>query len=264
MREKKFIFLTILSCFVLVTASLAQQGMRYSDDEVKKMIEQAADTSDDFDDAFDKVERITTRTGVPVDVRQYMEDYEETFKRFKEGFESKGEVNTDLVNLFRMTGEIDGVMTRNPDAAGAGSEWQAHKFNMERLAQAFRTSLDEGAGPPHRLSDNQVGAIMEDLVANSKTLGKSVKDAMKKDQAFDESTRKSVEQSIKSLEKKAETLKDLFEDNKPLNVELQGFLTQLDSIKSFLTENPLTSEVQSNWQRLEKNAGRLSTEYNLI
>jgi hypothetical protein len=258
---RKWLSFLFLFSIVLTTATFAEQGVRYRDEEVKKLIEQAADTSDDFKDAFKKVESMTTRTGVPVDVQQYMNDYEETFKRFKEGFESKAAVNSDLVTLLRMTTEIDRVMLRNPDAAGAGSEWQAHKFNMERLAQAFRTTLEEGADPPRRLSDAQLGALMKDLKQNSKSLGNSAKDAMKKDKSIDKSTRESAEQSLKNLEKQAERLSDLFEDKDPLFVEMQQFFRQKDEIKSIVNNYQLGSKVQSDLNTLESNSDRLAAEY---
>ena len=248
---------------LFVSFASAQPGVRLSDDEVKKVIEDASKTSDKFRDAFKKVSSITTRTGAQVDVKQYMEDYKDTFKRFEEAFDSKHTPSSDLMNLLRMTNEIDALMTRNPDAAGAGSEWQAHKVNMDRLAGAFGTTLGESAPAPRRMSDDQLKGVMEQLQQGSKTLGKAVKDGMKKDATIDKNTRESTEQSLKMLEKNAETLKNLYNDHKPLSSEMQAFLKQMDVIKSFLGEHQLGAAVQSEWDRLDGKARQMTDEYGL-
>jgi len=254
-----------LFVFLLFVSSIgtAQQPTRLSDDEVKKVIVEASKTSDKFRDAFKKVSFLTTKDGAQVDVQKFMSDYKDTFQRFKDGFDSDKTPNSDLGNLFRMTGEIDGVMNRNPDAAGAGSEWQAHKFNMDRLAQAFHTSIAEDAPHARRMSDDQVKAIGQELQQASKSVGKSIKDAMKKDKSIDKGTLEATEQSLKTLEKDAETLKKLINDQKPLSVEMQNFLKQMDIIKSFINEHSLGSAVQSQWDQLESKASRLTGEYGI-
>ncbi|HSP06416.1 MAG TPA: hypothetical protein VLR94_04525 [Acidobacteriota bacterium] len=254
----------LLVFFVIFTSLVfAQQPARLTDDQVKKLVDEAMKTSDKFRDAFKKVASVTTRTGVKVDVPQYMKDYDETFKKFKDAFDKNGVPSVDLVNLLRMTNELDGFMTRNPDAAGAGSEWQAHKFNMDRLAQAFHTQLGEDSAPPKRMSDDQVKGLMEGLKEGSKSLGKSVQDAMKKDKSFDKSTTDATMQSLKSLQKSAETLSDLYNDKKPFSVEMQGFIKQMDVIKSFLTDHPLSTAIQSQFEKLEGKSKQLTDEYGI-
>jgi len=254
-----------LLLILLFSASLlfAQQGVRLSDDEVKKIIEETSKTSDKFRDAFKKVQTITTQSGVQVDVKQYMADYKQTFDRFKEAFDKQGVPNQDLLNLLRVTNEIDGVMTRNPDAAGAGSEWQAHKFNMEKLAKAFGTTLGEEATPPRRMSDQQLKALMEQLKEGSKTLGKNVKDAMKKDKTLDKATIQKAEQETKTLEKNAEALLKLFNDHKPLYSELQAFLKQMDVVRSLLDEHQLGTTVQAQWNSVQTKTKQMAEEYSI-
>jgi hypothetical protein len=262
MRVTKQLFLLPV-LFISASLAFAQQGVRLSDDDVKKSIDEAQKTSDKFQDAFKKVQTITTQGGVQVDVKQYMEDYKQTFERFKEGFDQQGVATQDLVNLLRMTNEIDGVMTRNPDAAGAGSEWQAHKFNMDKLAKAFGTGLGEGAAPPKRMSDQQVKSLMEQLKEGSKTLGKNVKDAMKKDKTVDKATVQQAEQATKTLEKNAETLLKLFNDHKPLSAELDAFLKQIDVVKSLLGEHQLGTTVQTAWDSLESKSKQMADEFSM-
>ena len=48
-----------------------------------------------------------------------------------------------------------------------------------------------------------------------------------------------------------------------LAVEMQEFLKQMDGVKSFLTEHPLTSTVQSEWNNLSKKAGQLKGAYGI-
>ncbi len=263
MRLVKQVSVLISILFLLTTFASAQPGVRLWDDDVKKLVDEAKNSCDKFRDAFKKVQSVTTRTGVQVDVKQYMSDYEESFNRFKDSFDSQRTPSGDLLNVLRITNELDGFMTRNADAAGAGSEWQAHKSNVDRLARAFGTSLGDDAAPPKRMSDEQVKALMESLQEGSKLLGKDVKDAMKKDSSIDKSTRDANEQSLKLLEKKAETMKKLFNDKKPLSVEMQDFLKQMDVIKSYLTEHPLGSAVLSRWDSLENKAGQLTAEYGI-
>ena len=105
--------------------------------------------------------------------------------------------------------------------------------------------------------------VMEQLQQGSKTLGKAVKDGMKKDATIDKNTRESTEQSLKMLEKNAETLKNLYNDHKPLSSEMQAFLKQMDVIKSFLGEHQLGAAVQSEWDRLDGKARQMTDEYGL-
>jgi hypothetical protein len=263
MRVMKHIFFLFIFLFLAVPFVSAQAGVRLSDDDIKKMINEASETADKFRDAFKKVQSITTTSGMQVDVKQYMNDYKETFQKFKDAFDKQGVPGIDFVNLLRMTNEIDGVMTRNPDAAGAGSEWQAHKFNMDKIAKAFRTSLGEGAAPPKRMSDQQMKALMEQLKEGSKTLGKAVKDAMKKDPSIDKATSQKAEQSLKTLEKSAETVGKLFNDNKPLSAEMEAFLKQMDVVKSFLGEHQFGPAVQSEWDKLEGKSRQMADEYSM-
>ena len=108
MKVMKSISLLFSLLLLIVSVGWAQQPSRMTDDEVKKLIDDAIKTSDKFRDAFKKVSSITTRAGVQVDVKQYMKDYQDTFNRFKDSFDSKRTPSSDLLNLFRMTGEIDG------------------------------------------------------------------------------------------------------------------------------------------------------------
>jgi len=58
-------------------------------------------------------------------------------------------------------------------------------------------------------------------------------------------------------------LKKLINDQKPLSVEMQNFLKQMDIIKSFINEHSLGSAVQSQWNQLEGKASQLTGEYGI-
>lgn len=261
MRINQVCIFTFFILFTLAVVSSAQQPARYWDNEVKRLIEEAVESSDDFQDEFERVKSITTMSGVQVNVEQYLEDYEDLFKRFRDDFDANRIPDTDLVNLLHMTNELDAIMARNPDAAGAGSEWQAHRFNVERLAQAFRTSLNASSVPPRRLSDDQIMAVLEQMVKDSKSLEKSVKDAVEEGHRLNKNTQDAAEHSFKYLQKKIETMSELFEDRKPFYVELQDVFGQMNDIRSIFAEYPMNAEVQSYWRKLENNAAQLAFEF---
>jgi hypothetical protein len=134
---------------------------------------------------------------------------------------------------------------------------------MDRLAKAFGTSLGEDADPPKRMSDQQMKGLMQQLKEGSKTLGKNVKDAMKKDKTIDKATIQQAEQATKTLEKNAETLVKLFNDHKPLYSELQAFLKQIDAVKAILAEHQLGPSVETQLNDVQAKSNLMSDEYGL-
>ena len=252
-----------LFSFAFLDAVLAEEGVRYTDKEVEKMIEEAAESADEFDDDFESVKSITLQSGITVDVRQYMKDYENAFERLEEEFESTHTLNQDLITLFRMTTEIDGVMTRNPNTAGAGEEWREHKSNMDRLARAFRTTLTVGAPPPRRLSDQQMNELMNELEEDSRKLAESVKNELNKHEIFDQTTRENMARSFESLEENADELEERYEDEEPFTAELRRFRSKQDELRKFLEKYPLGEQVDSDWNRLDKALTHLAQEYGL-
>ena len=233
MKIIKTLVLALIALAVAMPA--AAQPNRLYDKDVKALLDQSKQTYERFWDALDNGLKNTTFKGASGEfvVKKIDEDYRKVIDTARERFTDSYSASTEVTAILR-----DAVRTQTyVDQKGAGmkgaSEWQAHATILGQLAHEYG-----GTFPPaenqvlRRYNDKEVVAATTAIEQSSKGLASALENALKKDKATPEATRKSMVADTKQVGETAKMLGSAIKDAKPATAQVTMLADQVKKLQA--------------------------------
>ena len=231
MKIIKTLVLALIALAVAMPA--AAQLNRLYDKDVKQLLDQSKQTYERFWDALDNGLKNTTFKGASGEfvVKKLDEDYRKAIdlarERFTDSYSASSEVAAILRDAVRTQTYVD---QKGPGMKGA-SEWQAHATTIGQLAHEYG-----GTFPPaenqafRRYNDKEVVAATTAIEQSSKGLASALENALKKDKATPEATRKSMVADAKQVGETAKALGSAIKDARPATAQVTMLADQVKKL----------------------------------
>jgi hypothetical protein len=245
----KIIKTLVLALITLAVAMpAAAQPNRLYDKDVKQLLDQSKQTYERFWNALDNQIKNTTFKGPSGEfvVKKIDEDYRKVIDTARERFTDSYSASTEVSAIFR-----DAVRTQTyVDQKGAGmkgaSEWQAHATVLGQLAHEYG-----GTFPPaenqafRRYNDKEIVAATTAIEQSSKQLASALENALKKDKATPEATRKSMVADAKQVGETANALGSAIKDARPATAQVTMLADQVKKLAAAIGASSAGSALMS-------------------
>jgi hypothetical protein len=231
MKIIKTLVLALIALAVAMPA--AAHPNRLYDKDVKQLLDQSKQTYERFWDALDNGLKNTTFKGASGEfvVKKIDEDYRKVIDTARERFTDSYSASTEVTAILR-----DAVRTHTyVDQKGSGmkgaSEWQAHTTVLGQLVREYG-----GIFPPaenqvlRRYNDKEVVAATTAIEQSSKQLASAIENALKKDKATPEATRKSMVADAKQVGETAKALGSAIKDARPATAQVTTLADQVKKL----------------------------------
>jgi ferritin-like metal-binding protein YciE len=232
------------------------ESPRLKDDDVKKLMEEAKNDVERFEDAVDsQFKKATIRSATAeVSIANYLKDLKKSAELMRDRFKEDNSAGTEVASFLRQANAIEKRSTAGGGLFGAEKEWPRLRGTLARLARVY--GVDWSTSPEswtvRRMNDQELKRAIETYVASSKSFKKSLESALEHVEAIGKDERKTVLSAVDRLEKSANDLKDAALDGKDPSSALELMTRSTDEIRSFLDKHGLTSSVGSTFRALGK------------
>lgn len=232
MKTIKTLALVLVALAVAMPA--AAQPSRLYDKDVKQVLDQSKQTYERFWDALDSQVKNATFKGPAGEfiVKRIDEDYRKAIDTARERFNERSSASTEVAAILR-----EAVRTQTyVDQKGAGmkgaSEWQAHTAVLGQLAAQYGGSFPPVANKVlSRQTDIEIVSATAAIEASSKQLASALENALKKDKATPEATRKTMVADVKMVGENAKALGSAVKDGKPASALLTTLFAQTRKVQ---------------------------------
>lgn len=244
----------IIRTLALVLVALAvalpagAQPNRLYDKDVKQLLDQTKQTYERYWDALDGQVKNATFKGPAGEfiVKQINEDYRKAIDTARERFNDRSSASTEVAAILKEAGRTQVYVDQKGAAMKGASEWQAHTAVLGQLAAQYG-----GSYPPmenkvlSRPTDLEIVSATAAIEASSKQLAGALENALKKDKATPEATRKTMVADVKMVGENAKALGSAVKDGKPASALLTTLFAQTKKVQGAIAASSAAGAVAS-------------------
>jgi hypothetical protein len=252
-------FATVLVLAVPVYASQAPQ--RQSDADVKALIEDVNQARDRFEDALDgKIKNgIVRGPSGETKVEAFLQDLQDNVNKLKERFTDRYAASAEAQTVLRQGSTVAAFMRGQPADIKGRSEWDRMAMELGRLAHAYGTSFPLGDGAVRRINDGEVATTAEAIAKQAD----KIKQAVGRDKAIVKADRDKLNESIETLKRLAETVKDRASGSRPATAEFAQLKTAVAGLDAAFKARQLAPAVLTEWGALRAPLETLNQAYGI-
>jgi len=118
-------------------------------------------------------------------------------------------------------------------------------------------------GQPYRLSDREVGRLLDRIKSKTGTFRGSLKKALNQSRIDRSQREEDVNAYVKAFEEETKRLDDHFDHHKSTVADVQSVLNRAVRIDAFMIRHSLDARVQGDWATLRVDLGLLASAYNI-
>lgn len=118
-------------------------------------------------------------------------------------------------------------------------------------------------GQPYRVSDREVGRLLDRIKSKTGTFRGSLKKALNKSRIDRTQPEEDINAYVKAFEEETKRLDDHFDHHKSTVADVQSVLNRAVRIDAFMVRHPLDARVQGDWATLRADLGLLASTYNI-
>jgi hypothetical protein len=240
--------LALVLLVLAVAMPAAAQSSRLYDRDVKALLEQTKSTYDRFWDALDNQLKGTTFKGASGEfvVKKINDDYKAAIdlakSRFTDTYSAGNEVGAVLKDAVR----FQNYVSQQSASMKGASEWQAHANVLGKLAAEYGATFPPAADQAfRRYGDKEVIGATQAIEASSKQLASALENALKKDKATPEATRKSMVAEVNKVGESAKMLGSAVKDAKPATAHVTTLFDQVKKVQGVIGASSAASTMSS-------------------
>jgi len=118
-------------------------------------------------------------------------------------------------------------------------------------------------GQPYRLSDREVGRLLDRIKSKTNTFRESLKKALNNSRLDRTQREDNINDYVKAFEEETKRLDDHFHHHKSTTADVDSVLQRATRINTFMTLHPLDARVQGDWATLRADLELLANAYNI-
>lgn len=136
-------------------------------------------------------------------------------------------------------------------------------FSFAVLMTLVPSAAAQLAGQPYRITDREVGRLIDRVKSKTNTFRGSLKKALNKSRLDRTQREENVNDYVKAFEADTRRLDDHFHDRKSTVADVETVLQRANRINSFMVLHPLDARVQGDWATLRADLELLAQAYNV-
>jgi hypothetical protein len=227
---------------------------RLKDDDVKKLMEEAKNDVERFEDRIDKQYRgAKIRSGsAEVAIDGFLKDLKKAAENMRDRFQSDYSASAEALTFLRKAKAIDTRAAAGGGLFGAEKEWPRLQSTLVRLSRVYGVDWG-GSGDgwtARRMNDQELQQAIEKYAKNAEFLKKSLEEALKHVSSVSKEERKSLMGAVDRLSDVSDDLKGKVGDGKDPSADLGRLDAATGEIQSFLEKHDLTSAVGPSFRTL--------------
>jgi len=118
-------------------------------------------------------------------------------------------------------------------------------------------------GQPYRLSDKEVGRIINQIENQTKTFSKSLDSALDHSRVNGSRREDDINSFVKAFEEQTKRLHDRFDHHKSVAADVEAVLDRAAAIDNFMARQRLRERAENDWFALRGNLDELAQAYNV-
>jgi archaellum component FlaC len=119
------------------------------------------------------------------------------------------------------------------------------------------------SGQPYRVSDREVGRLLDRIRSKTNTFRDSLKKALNKSRLDRTQREENINDFVKAFEEETRRLDDHFHGHKSTTADVDSVLQRAARINTFMTVHPLDARSQGDWATLRADLELLANAYNV-
>jgi hypothetical protein len=259
MRRTVIAFGVVTICWSAVFAA-----DRLTDRDVKSLADRIEQERDRFEDALDSdlKDKVLRGASGEVDVKRFLDDFQENVKRFKERLKPEYAASQEAATILRQGSAIDRFFRNQPSGTKGESEWNRLATDMKALAAAYSCDfpLAEGAAV-RRIGDRELSTAVEQLEKTAGSMKKTLDQDLKKDASIDQQSRQSMVGGADQLSKSAKVLRERVKDGKPSSAEAKQVLIDATKLQTTVGSHQAPASASA-WAGARSHLEKIASAYN--
>lgn len=119
------------------------------------------------------------------------------------------------------------------------------------------------SGQPYRVSDREVGRLLDRIRSKTNTFRDSLKKALNQSRLDRTQREENINDFVKAFEEETRRLDGHFHEHKSMSADVDSVLQRAARINTFMTLHPLDTRVQGDWATLRADLELLANAYNV-
>jgi hypothetical protein len=136
-------------------------------------------------------------------------------------------------------------------------------FSVALLMTLVPSAAAQVISQPYRVSDREVGRLLDRIRSKSNTFRGSLKKALDNSRLDRTQREQNINDFVKAFEEETRRLDDHFRSHKSTAADVDSVLQRAGRIHTFMTLHPLDGRVQGDWATLRADLELLANAYNV-
>src|ERR1041385_6087792 len=272
-KAKIVMFVIMLFAFGLIcTNAHAQQESRLRDRQVSGILQRLERSSNRFRNSLNLalVNGRIDETRPQNDINSFEPAFSSAMDQFKDRFTHRQAVAADVQDVLQKASIVNGFMTRNRLNLQVQNDWTSVRTDLNALGSAYGIGWqwNQPTPPPmtssgsSRLSESDLNQLIRRITAAGDSFRSSLTAAFDRNSSQPPSERNLLV-AVGYLRVATDQLRNQFDMRQPLADYVAPLLNRATPIDTYMSNNQLTTRVQTDWSTLRDEISTLAGAYNL-
>ena len=271
-RIMSFFILFAFGAFCL-NAQTPQPSNRLRDRQVSGILQRLERSSTRFRNSLNLalVNGRIDETRPQNDINSFEPAFSTAMDQFKDRFTHRQAVAGDVQDVLQKAVIVNGFMTRNKLNLQVQNDWTSVRTDLNALASAYGVSWqwNQQTPPPMssnrstRLPESELNQLIRRITAGGDSFRSSLTAAFDRSSYNQPQSERDMLVAAGYLRDATDQLRNQFDAKQPLAGYVAPLLTRARPIDTYMSNNQLTTQAQTDWSNLRGDLDTLAGAYNL-
>jgi hypothetical protein len=262
----------VLSIVGVNAQAQQQQTNRIADRQVSGMLQRLEKSSNRFHNSLNLalINGHVDETRPQNDINTFEPAFSSAVDQFTDRFTHRQAAAPDVQNILQKALPVNGFMSRNRLNLQVQNDWTAVRTDLTALANAYDVSWqwNQQTLPPvmssrsSRLSDADLDQLIRRIAAGGDSFRSSLNAAFDLN-SYHQPSERNLLVAVGFFRDATDQLRNHFDAKQPLADYVTPVLTRATPIDIYMSNNPLTTRVQTDWSTLRGDLNTLAGAYSL-
>jgi hypothetical protein len=276
MNRSKYI-LSVLILFAFGSIGLSAQVQRRAnsipDRQVSVTLQRLERSSNRFRNSLNLalVNARIDETRPQNDINSFEPAFSSAMDQFRDRFTHRQAVVADVQNVLQKASLVNGFMTRNRLTVQVQNDWTAVRTDLNALASAYGVSWQWYQQTPplmnssrsSRLSESDLNQLIRRITADGDSFRSSLNAAFDRNSYNQPQSERNMLVAVGYFREATDQLRNKFDLRQPLAGYVGPLLTRAMPIDTYMSNNQLTAQAQTDWSTLRGEIDMLAGAYDL-
>ncbi len=205
------------------------------------------------------------------DINTFEPAYATAVDQFTDRFTHRQATAADVQNILQKALPVNGFMSRNRLNSQVQNDWTAVRTDLNALANAYGVSWqwNQETLPPvilsrsSRLSDTELNQLIRRIESGGDRFRSSLTEAFDRNRYNQTRNEGNMTVAVGDLKNATDQLRNQFDARQPVHEYVERVLARATPIDTYLRNNRLTTQAQTDWASLRTDLNALAGAYNL-